>query len=76
MPISIYPAPTQSVTISSGALATNAAQESGGNLTQQAYVLSLILSELRTITQFLQVGLNVQDDPAVVRADFVNGPPQ
>lgn len=41
----------------------------GVNDAQNGDVLSLILIELRTITYYLQAGLNVKDDPAMVRSD-------
>lgn len=71
-------AKTQVVAIDTGGeagpeqLANSIAKETSGNLDQHTYLLTQILIELRTITLFLQSGLNVRDEPDSIRLDQLN----
>lgn len=65
----------QNLQIINGALSTyapNSAQEVGGTQSAILQMMQLVLSELRVITYVLQSGLNVADDPAELRNEFMS----
>lgn len=76
MPITIYPIPTQTVTlsgsviVSASALPANAAQEMAGQLQRVADLMESVLLELKVVsTELAQLNDGAPIDPEQLRSD-------